>query len=116
MPATQLTSVNVNRVVANGVDLAAAMTAADGANGNSFANSGDTLLRVKNASGAPITVTIAYASPVDGQTVPSRTYSIPATTGDRLLGPFPVALFGSNPTATVSAATSVTLAALEPSN
>lgn len=114
MPATQLTSVVVNRLVANGVDLTAALTAVDAANGNSFANSGDTLLRVKNGSGAPVTVTIAYPSPVDGQTVPSRTYSIPATTGDRLLGPFPPALFGTNPTATFSSGTTVTAAAYEP--
>jgi hypothetical protein len=116
MPATALTSVVVNRTVANGVDLTAALTAADGTNGNTFANSGDTLLRVKNASGSPVTVTVAFAAAVDGQTVAARTYSIPATTGDRLLGPFPPALFGTSPTVTFSSGTSVTVAAFEPSN
>ena len=115
MPATALTKIAVNRTVANGVDLTAALTAADGVNGNTFDNSGDTLLRVKNGSGASITVSVAFAAVVDGsQTVPARQYTVPATTGDKLLGPFPVSLFGSNPTVTFSAATTVTVAAYEP--
>jgi hypothetical protein len=114
MPATPLTPVSFSRTTANGLDLTGALDAVDGTNGNSFANDGRTLLRVKNAAGAPITVSVAFSGLVDGQTVPPRTYSIPATTGDRLLGPFPTDRFGTNVTVTYSSGTSVTARVLQP--
>ena len=93
MPATAVAPVTVSRNVANGVDLTAALTAADATNGNSFVNDGTTLLRVKNGSGSPVTVTVHFQGTltpaVDGVTLTGtsagKQYSVPATTGDRLI-------------------------------
>lgn len=123
-PWTTYTS--VARTVSNGVDLTTALsntfTGAVGAEQNSFNNNGQTLLRVKNASGAPVTVTVFFggtnAPAVDGMalgTDKGRTYSVGATTGDRLIGPFPVVSYGSVVVVGVSAATSVTVGILQPS-
>lgn len=82
----------------------------DTANGMTCSNNGQTWLEVSNSAGSPGTVTVAYANTVDGQTIPVKSYSIPATTGKRRIGPFPVALFGTNLVITVSA-TTITIAA-----
>lgn len=63
-------------------------TAADVA-GDSFVNDGRTMLRWKNTSGAPITVTFPIVTTVDGQAVASKTISVPATTGDVPTDVFP---------------------------
>lgn len=118
MAATPLTSTTVNRTVSNGVDLTAAGTAVDAANGNVFTNSGDTLFRMKT-SGTAITVTIKFAQQaIDGITLSGTTgitVTMPAT-GDRLIGPFPVAVYGNQVTVTFSVSTGGTCYVYEPSN
>lgn len=57
------------------------------ADGHSFVNDGRTILHVKN-TGAQITLTIQLPGTIDGQAVADRTVTIPATTGDKMLGPF----------------------------
>lgn len=120
MPSTALSSTSLTRNVTDGVNLAAALTAVDGTNGNNFSNDGTTLLRVKNGSAGAITVTVKFASQaVDGATLVNpigKTYSIPATTGDRLMGPFPVVTYGSTVEVTFSSGTTVTAAVYQPAN
>lgn len=58
--------------------------------GDAAACGADNFLHVKNTSGAPITVTLAI--PAGVSSVPQVVYtssvvSIPATTGDRMIGP-----------------------------
>lgn len=114
MPATALTSTTQSRTVSNGVDLTAAGTAVDSVNDNTFQNDGTTLLRVRNTNAATRTLTVCFASQsVDGIALPSspdtrgQTYVIPATTGDRLIGPFPVSIYGTTVTLKWTAATNV---------
>lgn len=116
MAETPVAATVVSRTVTDGVNLAASLTAADGTNGNSFVNDGTTLLRCKNAAGSPITLTVNTSITADGLAVADRTYSIPATTGDRLMGPFPVNYYGSVVTISVSSATSVTLGVYQPTS
>lgn len=116
MPAVPLSTTAISRNTANGHDLAAALTAGDSVNGHSFVNTGETLLRVKNTGGASVTVSVQYAASVDGATPAARTYVVPATTGDRLIGPLPVAMYGSTVNVGLSASAGVTLGVIEPVN
>ncbi len=89
--------------------------AAANVDGHFWPNNGQQLLQVKNASGSPITVTFPIPVTVDGQTVASKTVSVPATTGDRIIGPFPTSQYNDtlgNANVTFSAVTSVTCALL----
>lgn len=91
--------------------LASALATPDQANGNTFANDGQCFLYVKNAAGSPITVTIATPGTVDGLAIADLTVSVPATTGERMIGPFPPGIYNqSDGTVYVdwSSATSVT--------
>jgi hypothetical protein len=85
---------------------------AAGVSGDTFPNDGHTFIRVKNGSGSPITVTVAPARAVDGLTPAGRTVSIPATTGDVSIGPFPGDDYNTDGTASVSysSVTTVTVA------
>lgn len=76
----------------------------------------DIYLEVKNASGSPITVTLAIPSsnsPYSNVTYTSTQVSVPATTGDRLIGPISAGLYKDPTTGlctiTYSSATSVTV-------
>ncbi len=65
------------------------------AGGDQFLNDGDTLLYVLNASGAPITVTIA-AQYVDGNVPLTDVASAVAAGGARIFGPFPPRYFNNS--------------------
>jgi hypothetical protein len=56
--------------------------------GDSFANTGDEFIHIKNGAGDPYVVTIATPATVDGLAVADRTVSIPAGE-ERMIGPFP---------------------------
>lgn len=115
--ATALSSSVVTRNTANGLDLAAAGTAADVA-GNTFTNDGTTLLRFKNTNAATRTATVTFASQaIDGSTLTNPTgksYTIPLTTGDRLCGPFPVVTYGTNPLITYDAVSNLSVTVIQP--
>ena len=84
--------------------------------GNMFLNDGKTFLEVKNASGSPITVTLNIPALVDGAAVVAPTVSIPATTGDKIIGPFPANIYNQSDGKVYvdfSAQTSVTIAAVQ---
>lgn len=73
-------------------------------------------IHVKNGGGSPITVTIDVPGNTKyGLANPDPTISVPATTGERIIGPFPADL--ANPSdglvaITYSGVTSVTIAAI----
>lgn len=54
-------------------------------------NDGKVILHFKKSGAGTCTVTILVptTSDVDGLVVPDRTITVPATTGDRFIGPFP---------------------------
>lgn len=70
----------------------------------------------KNASGSPVTVTVITPGTTWGQANPDVAVSVPATTGERFIGPLVAALADTTTgliTITTSAQTSVTAAILE---
>jgi hypothetical protein len=77
-------------------------------------------LHVKNAAASPVTLTIApqvtsvYQDGVGQITPPTLSISIPATTGEKIIGPVPSAYINSagQVALTWSSATSVTFAAI----
>lgn len=90
---------------------------ADGTNGNKFTGNANTILRVKNASGGQITVTVHANRTVDGLTVPDKTFTVAATTGDSIFTGF-TSTFWQNDSKEVwiefSAVTSVTVQVIQP--
>lgn len=64
--------------------------AAASAGGDTFTPDGRTYLQAKNTSAGAITVTIVTPrTDAYGNAIADNTVSVPATTGDRLIGPFP---------------------------
>lgn len=99
------------------VGLAPALVAAAGG-GDTFDPDQDTWIEVKNAGGSPITVTVATPKldPKTGLAEADVTVSVPATTGERKIGPFPYETFADpanqgRAAITYSAVTSVTVGA-----
>lgn len=106
------TALTVQTIDVDGV--AAAYTAAQ-ADGNSFVNDGQTFLHVKNA-GAEITATVQTPAKVQGIDVEEVEVTIPATTGDVMIGPFPRAIFDQGAAGVYvdySSVTTVTVAAFK---
>lgn len=85
------------------------------ADGHSVANDGHVMLEVKNGSGAPITVTVQTPGTVDGLAIAELVVTIPATSGDKMIGPFQPGIYNqADGTIYVdfSAVTTVTVAAV----
>ena len=61
--------------------------------GHSVPGDGDVWLEVKNTSGSPINVTVQTGGTLMGEPVTDKVIAIPATTGDKIIGPFPPALY-----------------------
>ena len=97
--------------------LASAYAAAS-AGGDTFAADGRSFLHFKNTSGGAITVTIVTPrNDPYGNAIADNTVSIPATTGDRMVGPFPAEAY-SDPTTglgniTYSASAGLTVGAFQ---
>lgn len=83
---------------------------------DTFANDGTVFLHVKNAGGSADTVTITSVQTCNQGATHNLTVSVPATTGDRLIGPFETSRFNDPTTGLVtvthSFTTSVTAALL----
>lgn len=103
MPATALSATTLTHTTP--VTLASSPGAAgDNTNGNTVPNGGSSVLFMNNTAGSSGTVTVALTTTVDGQTVTSRTFTIPANTVQMVkLGP--VAYYGTTVTVTPSAST-----------
>lgn len=90
--------------------------AAASAGGDKLSPDRDTLLHVKNAGGAASTVTIVTPGSVSGLAIADVSVSVPATTGDRMIGPLPAELFADPADGlaaiTYSTVTGVTVAAI----
>ena len=68
--------------------------AGDQANGHSFDNTGhNVFLHVKNSNAATRDVTITTPNTVDGLAIGDLVVTVPANTGDVLIGPFPGSLY-----------------------
>jgi len=63
------------------------------ADGEKISNDGATFVQVKNTNGAEITVTIVTPITIGGLAVADQTITVPATTGDKMIGPFKPAHF-----------------------
>lgn len=79
--ATVLTPI---RMVERSAVSIATLASADGTDGNRFLCNRHTQLRVKNASGSEITVTVNVTKLRAGLTLADVTFTVPATTGDVL--------------------------------
>ncbi len=92
MPRTTISPVAVTRA---GVAPPAEANG-DSVNLNQVPNNGSVILLVRNANGAAVArvLTVRLATLVDGQSVTSRQYSIPAA-ASRYIGPFDVSTYGS---------------------
>jgi len=60
--------------------------------GDDFENDGNTFLQVKN-SGTQKTITITTPATIHGVAIADVAVIIPATTGDKMIGPFPPEIF-----------------------
>lgn len=83
------------------------------AGGDSFPNNGRTMLHFKNSNGATRTVTVASQAsfPADsGRAAQNLAAVIPATTGDKMIGPFPPEIWGESVNLTYSADAGLTVA------
>lgn len=89
------------------------LTAAAGG-GDTVSPSDRTFLWVKNASGSPITVTVVTPGTFKGQALADVAVSVPATTGERLIGPLDGSLVDTTGVVpiTYSGVTSLTVAAV----
>jgi hypothetical protein len=58
------------------------------ANTYTFRNNGRTLLHVKKSGAGACTVSVAAQGTIRGHALAAQTISIPATTGDKFIGPF----------------------------
>lgn len=62
---------------------------------HTVSNDGNTVLHFRNTNVATYTATVAVRGTVDGLTPSGRSYIVPATTGHIIVGPYPVAQYGS---------------------
>jgi hypothetical protein len=100
MTAVALTPVTIDRTGSIAIPASTGGTAANA--GVTFANSGNQVLFVWGTG--TDTLTFAQPNTQDGVASPGKIVSITSTTAS-LLGPFPVAIYGTTVTATSSAAT-----------
>ena len=56
--------------------------------GDTFVPGDGVCLQVKNAGGSPVTVTVVTPNTVGGLAIADSVSTVPATTGDVLIGPF----------------------------
>lgn len=98
MPATAVTVNNLDHKtpLAKPTSLAC-----DATNGNSATNGGSLILELNNSGASTYTVAVAFASTVDGQTVAPLSYSL-AAGETKLVGGFPVSIYGSTVVFTAS--------------
>lgn len=81
------------------------------AGGDTFANDGETYIRVKNGHSSAQTVTAAAVYPCNHGSLHNSAVSVPAS-GERDIGPFPPSRFGDPVSLTYSGVTLLTVAAV----
>lgn len=99
--------------------LAPSYSAAAGG-GDTFNPGPETFLHVKNTSGGSITVTVVTPGATGGLAIADVSVAVPATTGDRMIGPLPGSLFADATTGlgsiTYSGVTNLTVAVIDVSD
>ena len=86
------TVLTVQEISRTGLDIT--YVAGDQANGHSFDNiRHNVFLHVKNSNAETRVVTITTPNTVDGLAIGDLTVTIPANTGDTMIGPFPGSLY-----------------------
>ena len=68
---------------------------APGTGGDGFSNGGRTFIHVLN-TGVEKTLTIQTPGTVDGNAITDRAVVIPLTTGNKMIGPFPPAIYNQS--------------------
>ncbi|WP_282204537.1 hypothetical protein [Kitasatospora fiedleri] len=91
---------------------------ANASGGQQFANNGRRIVRVTNTSGSAVTVTVNMPGTLDGVAPANggKQVTIPATTGDVTIGPFPATIYNQTDGKVYldfSATTNVKLAVME---
>lgn len=78
--------------------------------GDTCPNDGKTMLRFTNTNGATrdVTVTMQKTSPSGYITYGNKVFTVPATTGDIIIGPFPTDLFNDTTASLVLTYSAVT--------
>lgn len=76
--------------------LAATYNAVDGVDTFLVRNDGRVMLHFKNTDGSAETITVQTPKTVNGLAVAELTVTIPATTGDKMVGPFPPGTFNDS--------------------
>jgi hypothetical protein len=84
-----MANLNPTQIPNTGLDVTAALTAASAGGDVAVISDDRCFLRVKNASGSSINVTLAAPGTDNGQARPNRVVAVPATTGDKLI-PLPL--------------------------
>jgi hypothetical protein len=95
--------------VSRAVPLSSPAFASCSAGGDTFAAGSEVYLHVKNGAGTAATVTVATPGNVQGIAESGYQFTVPATTGDIEVGPFPTDLFGETASITYSAVTTLTI-------
>ncbi len=91
-----MATLTVNQILKTGLDVTSLQVAV-AAGGDEFVNDGkDTFVHIKNTNGATRDVTFATQVTVDGEAVGDKVVTIPATTGDKKIGPFPTAWYNDS--------------------
>lgn len=88
---------------------------AGNADGHFVPNDGRVILEVKNTSASPVNVTVQTPGTVDGNAIADLVVAVPATSGDKMIGPFPASIYNQADGSIyvdLSAATGVTVAAV----
>lgn len=106
MPATAVT--------VNNLDHKTALTkpspaACDNVNGNRATNGGSLILELTSSAGGTVEVAFPASASVDGQTVESLSYSFTGAQ-TKLVGGWPVSIYGSEVTFTASVSTITVIA------
>ncbi len=86
-------ALTVQQLVRDGSGITPNYQAPQLAGGNSFANDGNVLLHFKNTNAAARNVTIQTPGTIAGLAIADLVVTVPALTGDKMVGPFPPNVF-----------------------
>lgn len=86
-------SVSVERMSSSGLAATYTSSGLSSADTYQFGNDGRVFLHVKKSGAGACTVTVATPATVQGFAIAELTVSIPASTGDKFIGPFSPSIF-----------------------
>lgn len=90
------TNIDVQSMSRSGNGLTPAYVAVDQVNGMQFLNTGREFVHVKNLNAATRNVTALTPGSVDALAVADLIATIPADNGDKMIGPFPPAVYNQS--------------------